>query len=196
MNRHEPPDLASILSTLVQYLLGPHHFGMRSGSVIAWKTRSRGASKTRVTDISLVPGLITTSLLAIIAAPFPVLLSLIAFRLLLYFFQVLAQPIETLLPELPVSLHPVGHFLEPGRLEPTGTPLRFASLRDEPRALQHLEMLRNARKAQLERLRQLGHRLFARGEASKDRPPGGIRQGCERDAQVIGCHLVLSYIAN
>src|ERR1700693_1470838 len=192
MKRHEPPDVASILSTLVQYLRGPHHFGMRSGSVMALNTRSRGASKTRVTDISWVPGLITNSVSAMVAAPFPVLLSLIVFHLLLYFFQVLAQPIETLRPDLPVALDPLGHLFEPLRLEPARPPLGLAPLRDQPGALQHLQVLRNAREAQCERFRQLGHRLLTRSEASEDRPAGGVRQSSKSDAQVIGRHFVLS----
>src|SRR6266571_4540630 len=47
MYRQTPPGRTSILSTVVEYLRGPHHTGMSFGSVYARKRRSRGTSKTR-----------------------------------------------------------------------------------------------------------------------------------------------------
>src|SRR4029077_8325600 len=107
MNRQLPPDLTSILSTLVQWSLGPHHFGRSLGSFIALNTSSRGASKTRVIVISFLPGSEMHSGFAIVAAPLPFFLSPIVFLLLLDGLQVVVHPIETFVPEAAVSLHPL-----------------------------------------------------------------------------------------
>src|SRR5438132_10315097 len=58
-NRQRPPGRTSILSTVVVWFRGPHHRGMRLGSVIALNTRSRGASNSRVMRISLSEGNVT-----------------------------------------------------------------------------------------------------------------------------------------
>src|SRR2546425_7458853 len=44
-NLQTPPGLTSILSTVVTWLLGPHHCGMSFGSVTTFQTCSRGASR-------------------------------------------------------------------------------------------------------------------------------------------------------
>src|SRR5438045_9684779 len=72
--------------------------------------------------------------------------------LLLQFAQMIFQPIEALFPEPAVVLQPVGGILERVRGEPAGPPLRLATARDEPGALQHLEVLGDRRKAHRERL--------------------------------------------
>src|ERR1700704_1079591 len=71
------------------------------------------------------------------------------------FAQIGVQPIEALLPELPVPLHPIGDVLERRCLEPAGPPLRLAAARDQPRGFQHLEMLGYRGEAHLERFGQL-----------------------------------------
>src|SRR5207237_252746 len=48
MNRQVPPGRTSIFSTVVVYLLGPHHRGISFGSVHAFQTSSLGASKMYV----------------------------------------------------------------------------------------------------------------------------------------------------
>src|SRR5437867_11760539 len=47
-NRQRPPGRTSILSTTVEYRLGPHHLGISVGSVHAFHTSSPGASNVRV----------------------------------------------------------------------------------------------------------------------------------------------------
>jgi hypothetical protein len=54
--RHRPPGLASIFSTVVLKLFGPHHCDTSSGSVHASHTIWRGASKTPVAMIVDFPG--------------------------------------------------------------------------------------------------------------------------------------------
>src|SRR5438876_259737 len=56
--RQLPPGLTSILSAAVSNLDGPHHFGMRSGSLETLKTSSRGASKIRSQTISRPDGIV------------------------------------------------------------------------------------------------------------------------------------------
>src|SRR6266542_3270541 len=123
---------------------------MCSHEVCASNTRSRGASKTRVMTISRSEGVVTVSLLL----PLPPIALLLSSRLELV--QVLVQPIVTLLPEATVPLGPLGNLLERLRPQPGGTPLPLPAPRDEPGALQHLQVLRDRRQAHLERLRQLG----------------------------------------
>src|SRR5207244_9512256 len=53
--RHTPPGFTSILWVVVVKPFGPHHSPMCSGSVHAFHTSSRGASKTRVPRISRSP---------------------------------------------------------------------------------------------------------------------------------------------
>src|SRR5207249_1600976 len=52
MNRQVPPGRTSIFSTVVVYLFGPHHRGISFGSVHAFQTSARGASKMYVVTSS------------------------------------------------------------------------------------------------------------------------------------------------
>src|SRR5688572_29162200 len=107
------------------------------GSVRVSKISSRGASKSRVMTISRSPRF-EIEMLDLFASPMSALLVL-----LLDLVQVFVESIEPLLPKASIPLYPVGHLPEPVRLEPAGTPLRFAAARDEARPLQHLKVLRD-----------------------------------------------------
>jgi hypothetical protein len=63
--------------------------------------------------------------------------------------------------------------------------LRASALRDKAGALQHFQVFGDAGEAQVKRLGQLRDRGLSKGETSQDRPPGGIGEGCKRDAQLI-----------
>src|SRR5690242_15476788 len=108
---------------------GPHQRARCSGSVQALNTRLRGASKRRVR---------TSTRSADSAA---LLLAAMSLLLLLQFAQIIVQPIETLLPETPILLQPVGGVLKRTGLEPAGPPLCLATARDQAGAFQHLEVL-------------------------------------------------------
>jgi hypothetical protein len=99
------------------------------------------------------------------------------------------QPIEPFLPDVPVALRPVRDGLQGPGLDATPPPLRLLSLRDQPRALEHAEVLRDGGQAHVERLGELGDRAFAREETRQDRPARRVCQGGERVAQLIGCHV-------
>src|SRR5439155_18755381 len=106
-------------------------------------------SKTRVVRISRSDGVVTVSAFLPLV-PIALLLSSS-----LELVQVLAQPVVALFPEPPVSLRPLRDLLERPRLKPGGPPLPLPAPGDQPRPLQHLQVLRDGRHGHLERLRQL-----------------------------------------
>src|SRR5438445_10339905 len=157
---------------------------MCRGSVHAFQTSSRGASNTRqMAKSRSADG--SVGLISFAAMMFSFLLG---FSLCLQFMQIVVQTIKTLLPKTPVAFEPVHRLLERSGLEPAGAPLRLPSARDQPAALQHLEMFGDGGKTHVERLRQLLDRNRAGGEAGENGPPGGIGQGRERGAEMIGQH--------
>src|SRR5579872_844829 len=174
---HPPPTRKSISHWRTVKPCGPHHCDRCSGCVHTLKTSARGASKTRV---------MTSSRDDSVAA---VLVAGILLLLLLHLAQIFFETIETLLPETPIVFDPLGGILERARLEPARTPLRLAPARDEPRALQYLEMLGNRGKAHLEGLGEFGDRGLAGREAREDRATSGIGKRCEGRAELIGCEF-------
>src|SRR3954447_5886973 len=67
------------------------------------------------------------------------------------------EAIKAIFPEAAVFFEPLVDFLERTHLDAAGPPLRLAATRDQSGALQYLEMLRDGRKAHLERFGQLRH---------------------------------------
>src|SRR5215813_5738835 len=68
----------------------------------------------------------------------------------LHLTQTFVQAAEALVPIAPVGLHPARDFAQQCCLEPAETPLCLPGLGDEPRPLQHLQMLGDARLGHLE----------------------------------------------
>src|ERR1700761_4986842 len=93
--RSFPPTRKSILQTGAVKPFGPHHCMMYFGSVHAFQTNSRGASKTRVIVIRSV----SLTVLFVIFDPL--------FHLLHNLFQL----VETLFPELAIARRPVADRL-------------------------------------------------------------------------------------
>src|SRR6266540_341867 len=153
---------------------------MCSHEECASNTRSRGASKTRVMTISRSDGVVMVSFLL----PLPPIALLLSSSLELV--QVLVKPVVGLFPEPPVPLGPLGNLLERSRLQAGRPPLPLPAPRDEPGALQHLEVLRDRRQAHLERLRQLGDGSLPRRQSGEDRPARGIRERPEGAVQPFG----------
>src|SRR6185369_2700248 len=184
MKRQAPPGFTLISWVVVVKPLGPHHFPTCFGSVKALNTSSRGASMSRVMTIS------RSAVSPAAALPARWAFSLVT--LLLLHLQVLHkifQPIEAAFPEDAVALDPIGDLPQGLRLEPARPPLRMAAARDQPGALQHLEMLGDRGRADGERCRQLLHRGLARYEPRQDGPACGIREGREGGAEVIRRHI-------
>src|SRR5918992_6148009 len=123
-----PPTRKSIWQKGVVKPFGPHQRIIRSGSVHALNTSSRGASKMRSMTSSCsagsTPGLFPGVMLLLLC-----FLVVILLLLCLNLAQVIVQTVEALVPETPIVLQPVGDVLEGTRLEPAGTPLRLAAAR-------------------------------------------------------------------
>src|SRR6202167_3853291 len=94
--RNFPPTRKSILQTGAVKPFGPHHCMMYFGSVHAFQTNSRGASKTLVTTIRSV----SLTVLFVIS-------DLLFFHLLHNLFQL----VETLFPEPAIAKRPVADRL-------------------------------------------------------------------------------------
>src|ERR1700719_1569148 len=91
--RKVPPGRSSSLWMRDVKPFGPHQCSRRSGSVSAFHTRSRGASKTRVTTSARSPD-------SAAALLFAAILVLLLFRfLLLQFAQIVLEAVERFLPE-------------------------------------------------------------------------------------------------
>src|SRR5258705_5877106 len=104
---------------------GPNHFATWSGSVHARKTRSRDASKTRVT---------TTCWSAVCTGGESGI-----FGSFLDFLQVCVEAVNARLPGLATGLHPVRGLRERLRPEAARPELRRAIACDEPGTLQDLQ---------------------------------------------------------
>src|SRR5436190_21131700 len=178
--RNRPPGRKSSSQEVKVKPRGPHQRTRRSGSVHALKTRWGGASKMRVMTSTRCS-----------AASAAALLPAAMFLLLpLQLTQIIVQAIEALLPETAIVLQPLGGILERTRLKPAGPPLRLATARDQPGALQHLEVLGDGGQAHLKGRGQLRDRGLTCGEAGKDRAPGGIGEGREGGAEAIERHML------
>src|SRR6516162_3023943 len=119
-----PPTRGSMLTELrgISKPAGPNHRASWSGSVQAWNTSSRGASKTRVIVISR-----SSACTAVDSA---------IVRSFLKVVQVLVQPVEPALPDLPARLHPRRGLAEALGPQPARPRLRRAVARDQPGALE------------------------------------------------------------
>src|SRR5688572_12788192 len=103
---------------------------MRSGSVNAFQTRSRGASNVReMTNGSIVEPAVGSLLTS---ATLPLLC--------LQFVKVLAQPIQTFVPEAAIAFEPVVDVLQCACLDAARPPLRRAPAHDQAGPFQHLEV--------------------------------------------------------
>src|SRR5256712_4861877 len=155
-NRQRPPGRTSILSTVVEYRLGPHHLGISLGSVHAFHTSSRGASNVCLVTSSRSDFL--TNLL--FAGMFVFLLS----SCITDFFQVFVQSGEAVLPEDAVSGEPTER-----RAQRSGVDLAsvHAALRfDDEQAgmLEHVQMPRDGWQAHIVRLGELADDCVTAGQ--------------------------------
>src|SRR6516162_3644953 len=155
---------------------GPNHRASWSGSVQAWNTSSRGASKTRVIVISRSSACTTVDS-AIVRSSLKVL-------------QVLVQPVEPALPDLTARLHPRRRLPEGLGAQRAGPRLRRAVARDQAGALEHLQVPRDRGQADRERLSQLGHGRLAPREPCHDRTAGRVGEGGEGEAERFVRHLI------
>src|SRR5438445_9564937 len=103
--RYLPPTRKSILMTGAVKPFGPHQRLVRSGSVHAFHTRSRGASNTRAITSSLAFAFPFVCFFVVLPGIFlPPDFS--GLGLLRSFLHVLGQPVEAVLPEDTVPCEP------------------------------------------------------------------------------------------
>src|SRR5262245_44227377 len=176
--RYLPPTRRSISHTgMVAPSIQHHQRRTRSGLVMTSNTRARGASNTRESTISLSEGRVTLSL--------PLLLASMAF-LLLQLFEQTVEALEVRFHLVAVALEPVGDFAQRCRLQAARTALRVTTARDQPGALEHLDVLRDGRLAHVVRLGELQDGGLALDQAREDRAAGRVGQGHEGRVEPVG----------
>src|SRR5262249_15656829 len=184
-NRQTPPGRKSKACVVVVKPFGPHHWARCFGSVHTENTNARGASNTRVPTIER--GACSRSMLLFSATSF------LPFVLRLNCPQIVTKAIQPLLPKPAILLKPGIGFFERPHVDATGAHLRVAGARNETRALQYFQVLRNRRQRHVERLRELQHRSLAEREPRKDCAPRGVGQCREGGTQAVRGHLYLAY---
>src|SRR3984957_17561077 len=165
--RNCPPTRKSILQTGEVKPLGPHHCITYFGSVHAFQTNSRGASKILVTTIRSI----SFTVLFVISG-------LLFLHLIYNYFQF----VETLFPESAIVKRPVADCFNrrwPKRAHTLSSTLR---LNHNPRPHQVGDMFGNHLLRECERLRQSMHRGRTMREPFDHGPPGWIRQSRKRCA--------------
>src|SRR6187431_3232535 len=81
--------------------------------------------------------------------------------------EVRVEPLEALIPVRPVLADPVRDVTQRSGHQPPRTPLGLPAALDEPRPLEHTEVLRDRGLAELERGRQVLHRCLAVRQTAK-----------------------------
>src|SRR5262249_45534131 len=143
-----------------------------SGSVHICQMRSIGASKLRsITTASWEPSFCVI----VCACPsFPVEMR-----------EVVVHPVEAVLPHRPVLLRPGRDLLQWCGVEAERSELGAVTPHDQPRPLQHVDVLRDGRKRQVERLGELVDGRLTSSETGQDRSPRRVGQHGEGLAERI-----------
>src|SRR5271163_3947809 len=178
-NLNRPPGRRSTSQSASRTPEGSHQQMICSGRVHASNTRSRGASKLRVMVIVCA----ARSIIILVSVALAV--AAISRLLLLHRREVSIEIVEPVLPLLSKGLDPIIDILESRRHELARPPLRIAPALDEAGVLEHLEVFRDRRLAEFERLHQLRNRRFAGRQPRKDRAPRGIGERRERAIQTF-----------
>ena len=131
------------------------------------------ASNTRSGDAAMVRSTLT---IAHSLMPFP--------------FDQRLELVEASGPELLPLPQPAFRFLQRLGLQRANLPAPRLLAFDEPRALQHLHVLRSAREGHREGLAKLAHRFVAEGEAGEHPAPGRIGQCPEGRVESLFNHVV------
>src|SRR5262245_6850835 len=96
------------------------------------------------------------------------------------------QALEISFPDLAIGLDPRTRLRQRPGFDPPRPALRVLLDRDQARALQHLQVLRDRGLADLERRCQLGDRGLASREPGEDRPARGVGEGHEGGVEALG----------
>src|SRR4029079_8103966 len=144
---------------------GAHQRISSSGLVQASNTMRAGASNTLVTTSSRSD---RRSFVVSVAAPVSLVVASIGLLLLFRFLDDLVQLVETGSPELPVALDPRGLLFETTHPQPASPHPADLLGDDEPRMLQHADVLLHAGEGHLERVGKLGDRRVLPREPFKN----------------------------
>src|SRR4051794_19980745 len=96
--------------------------------------------------------------------------------------------VERRLPDLPVQLEPAGRGLEAGAVEAERVPTPANPARDDPRLLEHLEVLRDRRLRDGDASRRLADARRPPHEPLDNLPPDGVR---EREEAPVELRLIV-----
>src|SRR5919109_3320338 len=130
--KNAPPTRSSPRFSIIVKPRGQDHWARCCGSVQARNTSARGASKVR--------RMVSSSSVAPAAALFRALACMFSL-LALQSDQIGVEPLEALLPVAAITLDPLGHVAQRLRPQAAGPRLGPAGADDEPRALEHLQVL-------------------------------------------------------
>lgn len=99
------------------------------------------------------------------------------------------EALEVPFQHLAILFKPVSGFSQGLGFEAARTALSVAAARDEPSALQDLEVLGNGGLAHFERLGEFRNGSFARSQAGENGAPGGIGERRKSGVEAIGFHI-------
>src|SRR3954449_11870960 len=97
--------------------------------------------------------------------------------------------VHALLPRPLARLHPRHRVVERVGLNPARSPLRLAAADDQACALEDLQVARDGREADVERLGELVDGRLPLREARQDLAARRVGEGGEREAELVGRHL-------
>ena len=100
-------------------------------------------------------------------------------------FDVIVHAVQPVLPDAPVVLRPTRHLAKCGRVQRAGSVLSTLTAYDQSGSLEHLDVLGDGRKCQVERPGKFVHGRLAICESGQDRASGRIGEGCEGLAEPI-----------
>src|ERR1700722_12228889 len=172
--------------------LGAHQRLSSSGLVHASNTTRAGPSKVRVMTSSRSD--FRSTVVRFVMEPAS--LSFPAPIGFLFPFQFLDNPVqlvEACGPELAVALDPCRFLLQPAPAEPAGPHPPDLLRGDEPRPLQHADMLLHARQRHVELVGKLRDRRILTPKLLQHAAPGGVRERGERGIEtglIILNHMV------
>src|SRR6266849_2240139 len=148
---------------------------MRLGSVIALKTRSRGASNSLVIRISRSDGSVTFVVAVLLAMAISLLLVL-SFHVA----KNVVELIESFVPRSAVWLEPFVELLKGLGAEAVDALLRYRMSLHEPRVAQHAEVLGDLGLPKAETLDDLPDRAWLPPEQLDNLPAVGFRESAQR----------------
>jgi hypothetical protein len=102
--------------------------------------------------------------------------------------EVFVEKVQPLLPDLSMLFDPADRRIERAGFEPARSILSVSAATDQTGSLEHLQMLRDGLKRDVERFSQLVDRRFLDGQPGEDRPASRVRESGKREAECVCFH--------